>query len=362
MASIRYTIDLQYFAGEKTEKATPHKRQESRKKGQIFKSIDLSTALALFAVFLYLRVAGGSVGEKLTGMMNGFFYNQLNMNVTENNVHHLFSELTFQTFALLAPLLAVALLSGIIGQVIQVGFLFHPEWLAFKFDRIDPIRGIRRMYSLRAVVELLKSILKIAIIGIVTFAVIWLNRVPVLESAAKPVADSARTMGKIVLDMGMAASLALIVLALLDYLYQKYDYEKKMRMSRQEIKDEFKNIEGDPQIKSRIRERQKQMAMRRMMQEVPKADVVITNPTHFAVALQYKAETMTAPVVIAKGADFLALRIKEAARKNDIVIVERKPLARALYRRLDVGDSIPEDFFKAVAEILAYVYRIKGKV
>ncbi|RYL95328.1 flagellar biosynthesis protein FlhB [Sporolactobacillus sp. THM7-4] len=361
MTAYRYPIDLQYFAGEKTEKATPHKREESRKKGQVFKSTDLSTAISLLAFFLYFRVAGGAIGEKLTGMIADYYNNRLTMSVSENNVHRLFTDLAFQSLSLIAPFLIVALVVGAGSQLFQVGFLFHPEQIMFKAERIDPLKGLKRIYSLRAIIELLKSILKIAVIGTVAFSMIWINRSAVIQSVNQSIGGGLQTMARIVLNMGMAASLALIALSLIDYIYQKYDYEKNIRMSRQDIKDEFKNMEGDPQIKSRIKQRQKQMAMRRMMQELPKADVVITNPTHFAVALQYDSKKMTAPVVIAKGADYLALKIREIARKHGIVIVEKKPLARALYHQLDIGDSVPEDFFKAVAELLAYVYRIKGK-
>lgn len=361
MKHFRYPLNLQFFEGEKTERATPHKRQESRKQGEVFKSADLGTAISLFAFFLYFRFAGGSLGEGLASMMSHVFQNSLNMDVTENNVHQFFSALSIQSLFLLIPILIVALVAGIAGQLFQVGFLFQPGLLAFKPDRISLLKGLKRVYSMKAIMELLKSLLKILLIGLVAFSVIWINRDPVVETGEKSLGDGLVTMAKIVLDMGLAASATLIVLAVFDYYYQKFEYEKNMRMSKQDVKDEYKNMEGDPKIKSRIRERQKQMAMRRMMQELPKADVVITNPTHFAVALQYDAVRMSAPRVIAKGADQVAFRIKAIAREHEIVIVEKKPLARALYFQLDVGDSVPEEFFKAVAEILAYVYRLNGK-
>lgn len=360
MKSLR-PVDLQYFAGEKTERATPKKREEGRKKGQVIKSIDLSTAISLFAFFLCLMIVGGRMGEKLTGMMIDVFTNRLNTNLSEENVHSLFVHLAVQSAEMLAPFLIVALVVGVAGQMLQVGFLFNPESIQFKLERIDPIKGFKRIYSLRAIVEFLKSVLKITIIGTITFSILWLNRENILATVNKSLADGLHTMAKVVLSMGLSAAIGLIILALLDYLYQKYDYEKNMRMSKQDIKDEFKNTEGDPLIRSKVRERQRQMAMKRMMQELPKADVVITNPTHFAVALKYEASEMSAPKVVAKGADYLALKIKEIARKNEIVIVEKKPLARALYHQLEIGDVVPETFFKAVAEILAYVYRIKGK-
>ncbi|MCO7174706.1 flagellar biosynthesis protein FlhB [Sporolactobacillus kofuensis] len=362
MSDLRYPVNLQYFAGEKTEKATPHKREESRKKGQIFKSVDLSTAISMLAFFIYFRIAGGKFVEQLAQMMGIFFNRDLSMGVTENTIHRLFSELSMQVLQLLLPILIVALVIGVATQIVQVGILFLPDQLMFKPERLDPLKGLKRIYSLRAIVEFLKSILKIVFIGIVAFAILWMNRQSITQLASQPLTESVRTIATIVLNMGIAVAVSLIALSLLDYLYQKYDYEKNIRMSKQDIKDEFKSIEGNPQIKSKIKERQRQMALRRMMQEVPKADVIITNPTHFAVALTYDAEKMGSPQVIAKGADLIALRIKEIARANQIVIVEKKPLARALFHQLEIGDTIPEEFFKAVAEILAYVYRLKGKV
>lgn len=361
MADLRYSVNLQYFAGEKTEKATPHKREESRKKGQVFKSVDLSTAISMLAFFLYFRLAGGKLIEELSQMMGQFYNMDLGMAVTENNIHRMFGDLSLQVLKLLLPILILALVVGVGTQLFQVGFLFLPELLMFKAERIDPLKGLKRTYSLRGIVELLKSMLKIVFIGIVAFSILWMNRQSIAQSASQPIIESVRMISNIVLNMGIAVSIALIALSLLDYLYQKYDYEKNMRMSKQDIKDEFKSIEGNPQIKSKIKERQRQMALRRMMQEVPNADVIITNPTHFAVALKYDAKKMSSPQVIAKGADFIALRIKEVARTHQIAIVEKKPLARALYHQLEIGDAIPEEFFKAVAEILAYVYRLKGK-
>jgi flagellar biosynthetic protein FlhB len=354
-------LDLQFFAGERTEKATPHRREESRKKGEVFKSIDLSTALSLFACFLYFRLAGGTIGTQLTELMSSIFSDRLRTDLTQQNVIRLFSGLLVQTIEIILPLFVVALAIGAAGQLFQVGFMFHPEQIAFKPERISPLKGLKRIYSLRAIVELLKSILKISLIGLVAFSVIWMNREQIIETGEKSLNDGLATMVTIVLDMGLVASLTLIALSLLDYLYQKYDYEKNLRMSKQDIKDEYKNIEGDPLIKQRVRQRQKQMALHRMMQDLPHADVVITNPTHFAVALQYNSEKMDAPTVVAKGADYIAFRIKAVARKYHIAIIERKPLARALYFKLEIGDRIPEEFYQAVAEILAYVYRMNDR-
>jgi flagellar biosynthetic protein FlhB len=244
----------------------------------------------------------------------------------------------------------------------QVGFLFTMEPLKMKISKLDPIQGFKRIFSLRAIVELLKSILKIIIVGLVTFSVLWFQIDEILLLTDKSLGASLSSIGNLTVKMGLYASAALLFLAFLDYLYQRYDFERNIRMSKQDIKDEYKKTEGDPLIKSKIKQKQREMAMKRMMQEVPKADVVITNPTHYAVALKYEDEKMDAPVVIAKGVDYVALKIKELAKEHDVVTVENRPLARALYSQTEIGDAIPEEFFKAVAEILAYVYRLKNKI
>lgn len=210
--------------------------------------------------------------------------------------------------------------------------------------------------------ELLKSVLKMAVVGAVAFYVIWTNIQDISGLPFKSAGDTLGAVGHLAVITGISASVALFVLAVLDYLYQRFDFEKNIRMSKQEIKEEFKNMEGDPLIKSKIRQKQREMAMQRMMQEVPNADVVITNPTHFAVCLRYDEAKSDAPIVVAKGADFLAQKIKSVAKEHDIVMLENRPLARALYEQVEVGGRIPEQFFKAVAEILAYVYKIKHKI
>ncbi|MBM7644371.1 flagellar biosynthetic protein FlhB [Scopulibacillus daqui] len=357
-----FKLDLQFFSGEKTEKATPRKREETRKKGQTAKSADLNTAISLLAIFLSFIFLAGIIGKKLFGMMFIIYKKDLAMAVTEENIHQLFTRLVIQTCFAVAPVFAVSLVIGVAGNLFQTRFIFSPSAVQFKLERINPLKGFKRIYSIKALVELIKSLLKIFSIGMITFYVIWLNGEKIVLSIEKPVTEGLVLVGKVTLEMGLAASVFLIFLGALDYAYQKFDFEKSIRMSKQDIKDEYKKTEGDPLIKSKIKERQRQMAARRMMQEVPNADVIITNPTHFAVALKYTDGEMSAPMVIAKGADYLAFKIREIAKAHDIVIVEKRSLARALYQQLDAGDLVPEHFFKAVAEILAYVYRLKGKV
>jgi flagellar biosynthesis protein FlhB len=355
-------LDLQFFAGEKTEKATPKKRQEARQKGQVAKSTDVSVAISLLAMFFLFMFEAKSIGSGLSDIMTSIFRNGLTMSWSEGSLQSFFTGLVYQVGKMVAPVLVLGLVIGLFTNIIQVGFLFTAEALQFKPERLNPIEGFKKIYSWRAIVELMKSLLKIAVVGLATFSILWMNQGNLVGLVSLPLAESLGIIGRMVLQMGLTASILLIVISGLDYAYQRFDYEKNLRMSKQDIKDEYKKSEGDPLIKSKIRERQRQMAMRRMMQEVPKADVIITNPTHFAVALKYDETKMEAPTVVAKGADFVALKIREVATDNGVVIVEKRTLARALFYQLEIGEVVPETFFKAVAEILAFVYRLKGKV
>ncbi|MGD6958658.1 flagellar biosynthesis protein FlhB [Rossellomorea aquimaris] len=356
------SLDLQFFSGEKTEKATPKKRDDARKKGQTAKSQDVNTAIILLAVFLFLTFSASYIGNIVFDLFNQTFQEYMLMELTENTVQVITMDIMKEIALLLGPIMLVALLAGLFSNYIQVGVMFTTKPLEPKLEKIDPIKGFKRIFSLRAIVELLKSILKISFVGAITFVILWMNIDQVLSLSFKSVGDSLATMASLTVQMGIAASLALLFLSLFDFLYQKYDFEKNIRMSKQDLKDEHKNIEGDPLIKSKIKQRQREMAMRRMMQEVPEADVVITNPTHFAIVLKYDENKMDAPYVVAKGVDYLAQKIKYIANENDVVMVENRPLARSLYDSAEIGDAVPEEFFKAVAEILAYVYRIKNQM
>ncbi|ASS91544.1 MAG: flagellar biosynthesis protein FlhB [Bacillaceae bacterium] len=355
-------LDLQYFAGEKTEKATPRKRQDVRKKGQVAKSPDLNTAITMFLVFLSLLFFGKTVIDNILNMFHSTFEDYLLTDITEENVHSIFNKYVLEGAQITAPFMIAAFVAGVFSNYIQVGFLFTTEPLKMKLNKLNPIEGFKRIYSIRAIVELLKSILKVFFIGGVTFAYIYFNWQEILRLPQMPLERAFASISKLAVQIGLYASGALLFIALLDYLYQRWDFEKNIRMSKQEVKDEYKKMEGDPLIRSRIKQKQREMAMRRMMQEIPKADVVITNPTHYAVALKYDEKEHDAPVVVAKGTDFVAQKIKQIAKAHEIITVENRQLARSLYDQVEIGEMIPEQFFKAVAEILAYVYRQKQKV
>lgn len=355
-------MDLQFFAQEKTEKATPKKRQDTRKEGRVAKSSDVNTAIILLFVFLFLWFFGSYLRDDVFKIFEVSFNEYVQMDVTEQSISMMMTDLTFQAAKIMLPIFLASIIGALISNYMQVGVLFTTKPLIFKLERINPIQGAKRIFSARALVELLKSMLKITFVGLVTFTVLWLHKEEVFRLTSTTPATTLSVIGNLTVKMGIFTSILLIFLSIFDYVYQKYDFEKSIRMSKQEVKDEYKKIEGDPLIKSKMKERQRQMAMQRMMQEVPKADVIITNPTHYAVALKYDENEMDAPQIVAKGVDYIALKIRQIAEANEVIVVENRHLARSLYNEADIGDTVPEQLFKAVAEVLAYVYRLKMKI
>ncbi|GGG80675.1 flagellar biosynthesis protein FlhB [Paenibacillus radicis (ex Gao et al. 2016)] len=362
MRTYRLKLDLQLFNQEKTEKATPKKKQDARKKGQVSKSAELPSSFILLFVFAGFAMIGGYFKERIMGMFWHLFNDQLTMELSEGNVRVLFKELAIDMIVILAPIFSIVIIVAIVGNVMQFGFLLTGEPLKPKFSKLNPLNGFKQIFSPRSLVEFAKSITKLLIIGLLVYQTIagqW-NRILLLPHLS--IEQIFNFAAGLTVNLGIKIGSVLVIVAFLDYMYQRYEHAKNLRMSKQDIKDEHKKVEGDPLIKGKIRERQRRMAMQRMMQEVPKADVVITNPTHFAIALQYDATKMEAPLIIAKGMDHIALKIREVAKEHGVITMENKPLARALYERADIGDSIPADLFQAVAEVLAHVYKLKGRV
>ncbi|WP_223700220.1 flagellar biosynthesis protein FlhB [Sutcliffiella deserti] len=361
MASL-LKLDLQFFSGEKTEKATPKKKQDTRKKGQVAKSADVNTAFVLIAVFLCLFAMGPWMKAKVTHMFVHAFEVYVLEEVTINRIHLIFMDLLMELVIIIGPIMLAAMVGAIFANFIQVGAMLSTEAIHMKLNKLDPIQGFKRIYSVRAIVELVKSLLKIVFVGIITFSILWLSMDEILILSQKNLHEALAFLGNLTIQMGLIAGVGLLFLSVFDYLYQKYDYEKNIRMSKHDVKDEYKKSEGDPLIKSKIKQKQREMAMQRMMQDIPQADVIITNPTHYAIALKYDEKKRDAPYVLAKGVDFVALKIKEVAKEHNITTVENKPLARAIYSQSEIGDSIPDEYFQAVAEILAYVYRLKKHI
>ncbi|GEN44934.1 flagellar biosynthesis protein FlhB [Alkalibacillus haloalkaliphilus] len=354
-------LNLQYFNQEKTEKATPKKRQDSRKKGQVAKSQDVNTSILLFCVFVFLLIYGSYMGETLTGVYTHSFTEFIHWEVTPANVQQVFFQSTVEGVKVVLPVMVIAIIGALIANYLQIGFLFTGEPLKFDLKKIDPLKGIKRIFSARALVEFLKSLLKISSVGSVCFTIIWLNKDELMMLSQKSIGEAISFFGQLTIIIGVGAAIMLMIVAVIDYLYQRYDHEKNIKMSKHDVKDESKNIEGDPLIKSRIKERQRQMAQQRMMSEVPTADVVITNPTHYSIALKYDENKADAPFVVAMGVDYVALKIREVAKANDVVRVENRKLARGLYYGTEIGNTIPEDFFQQVAEVLAYVYKLEKR-
>lgn len=354
--------NLQQFAGEKTEKPTPRKLQEARKKGQIPRSPELSSALILLGSVLVIKLMSGFYIDNLLTYLKVSFTTNLSLLLTEGNSNRLFTDVLLETAKLTLPIIAVVFAVGFLAVYLQVGGIFTVEPVKPKLEKINPLAGFKRIFSQRTLVELLKSLIKVTLLGYIVYDEIMNKIVHISNLTRKETPDMLGVVGSITFAVLWKSALLLLALAIFDFFYQRYDHQRSLRMSKEEIKEEFKKTEGNPTIKGKIRERQRAMAMRRMMQEVPKADVVITNPTHFAVALQYDGDRMEAPVVLAKGIDEVAQRIKQIARENGVVLVENKSLAQTLYRTVEIGGTIPQELFQAVAEVLAYVYRLKRKV
>lgn len=357
-----WILNLQLFAGEKTEAPTPRRREEARRKGQVARSVDLNSAVVLLAGFIALYMAFPYIIGEMKAFTQHYLIGLTRQDMTIALAQAMFLDAVALGVRVMLPIVGVTAVAGLTVAFIQVGFVFSGEPLAVKLERIDPVEGFKRIFSKRAMVEFLKSILKMIVIGYIVYSVSLKYVLIFPQFIDMEAIQIVRTLLYIVFEMAMKVGVALLVLGLADFLYQRWEYEQSLKMTKQEVKDEYKQLEGDPQIRARQRQKQREISMRRMMAEVPKADVVITNPTHFAIALKYEAEKMSAPVVVAKGQDFMALRIKEIALANKVEVVENPELARTLYYVTDIGDVIPEDLYQAVAEVLAFVYRQKKKV
>jgi len=347
---------------DKTEKATPKKKEEARKKGEVAKSRELPSVAVLLASLITLTVFGSYMYTHIQTIMRASFSLPMlkDLNIPEFMV---FAEKMITLFTLtLSPLLAAVFITAVLSNIVQVGFMLSGESIKPKLSKLNPIKGFGRLFSKQSFMELFKSLLKLAIVGVVAYLTVRaeMNNVYLLGDMEfnSIVAYILLTIFKIFIR----CALAMIFLVAIDYAFQKWDFEKRLKMSKKEVKDEFKRTEGDPLVKSRIRSIQMQMARKRMMQEVPKADVVITNPTSLALALKYDSSVMGAPKLLAKGARKIAKRIRELAEEHDIPVVENKELAQSLYSLVEIGQEIPPTLYEAVAEVLAYIYKLKGNV
>ena len=353
----RFVFDLQRFAGEKTEEPTAKKRADARKKGQVARSQELNSAFVLLVGFFGLKLLWDSIYVSIATYTTYVFSN-LNQTVDTENILRIFIGIVVILVKTAFPIMLFIMIIGLAINFFQVGLTFNTESIEFKLDKLNPINGFGRIFSKRSLVELVKSFFKILVIGFFLYRFIHEQILAMPQFMFFDLTTSLALVAEIIFQMAFIVIGVIMVMAVMDYGYQKWQTTQDLKMSKQEVKDEMKQTEGDPQIKGKIRQKQRQMAMARMMKEVPKADVIITNPTHYAVALSYE-QGMSAPVVIAKGQDLVAQRIKEIGREARVPIIENKPLARTLFAVVQVGDSVPQELYQAVAEVLAYVYRLK---
>ena len=348
-------------SGERTEQATGKRRSEARKKGQVAKSREIPSVLVLMSGLSVLFFLSSYMYQQLSTLMIQLFRQIGTFSINPLNIQSLFIEIIWSVFLMLAPLFAALFAVAILSNYVQVGSLFSLEVIQPNFSKINPLKGFTRLFSPQSLVELLKSLFKILIIGWVAFSTVQSELPKILALPQQEVIDILRYICLVSFNIFWKTFLVMIGLAALDYIFQRWSFEKGLRMTKREVQEEFKQTEGDPLIKSRIRSIQRELARKRMMAEIPKADVIITNPTHLAVALQYKSQEMNAPKVLAKGAGFVAEKIKEIGKTHQIPIVENKPLAQILFKTVELGQMIPSALYQVVADILAYVYRIKNR-
>ena len=352
-----FVFDLQRFAGEKTEEPTSKKRADARKKGQVARSQELNSGFVLLVGFFGLKLLWDSIYVSIATYTTYVFTN-LNQTVDTENILRIFIGIVMILAKTAFPIMIYIMIIGLVINFFQVGLNFNTESIEFNLDKLNPINGFGRIFSKRSLVELVKSFFKILVIGFFLYRFIHEQILAMPQFMFFDLTTSLTLVAEIIFRMAFIVIGVIMIMAVMDYGYQKWQTTQDLKMTKQEVKDEMKQTEGDPQIKGKIRQKQRQMAMARMMKEVPKADVIITNPTHYAVALSYE-QGMVAPTVIAKGQDLVAQRIKEIGREARVPIIENKPLARTLFAAVQVGDSVPQELYQAVAEVLAYVYRLK---
>lgn len=362
--------NLQLFAndgegGEKTEEPTGKKLSEARKKGQVAQSMDLTSAVCLLTFFCILKVYIGSLGN---GFLESFdlFYRHIEdvgrEEFTLSIACSILGQAISKIITMLLPIMLIAVVVAFVTILAQVKWKVTRDPMQPKFSKLNPMSGMKRLFSKDKLVKLLVDVAKICVMSYVVYSYVANKWHLLLDAYDFSLAQVIELLGDVIINLGLRISFCFLIIGFADYFYQKWKFHKDMMMTKQEVKDEHKNAEGDPKVKGQQKARMRQAAQRRMMKQIPQADVVITNPTHLAVAIKYEKEKYDAPIVVAKGADHLAQRIKEIAKENQVEIVENKPLARMLYHNVDLGAQIPPELYQMVAEVLAYVYGLKGKL
>lgn len=348
--------------GSKTEKATPKKRKDERKKGNIFSSKDVTTVLSLALVFFTIKAMFPMIYKRIVECIYNYFNGIIEVeNLSLTTSHEILTNCMVTIFMIMIPIFMVSILAAVVGTGAQTRFLFSKDSLKPKFNRLNPLEGMKRIVSLKSFIEVLKGLIKIAIIGYILYQFFKGRTSDISKTLFMGVEASVAYVLDAAMSMVYMVCIVFVFIAGFDFLYQRWDYEKQIRMTKQEIKEEYKQMEGDPKVKGKIKELQRKMAMSRMMQAVPEADVIIRNPTHFAVALKYDIEKDSAPYVVAKGQDELALRIVRVAEQAGVYVIENRELTRAIYAVAPINQEIPLEYYSAVAEILALVYRVREK-
>ena len=351
-----------FATGEKTEDPTPKKKADARKKGQVAKSSDLNSAVTLILLILLGNLMTNSVFSSLQQYLRHALENGLTRTVTQKNMISIFLQDSSIYLKIVIPLMGAVMVIGVMANLMQTGLLKSTDPLKPDLNKLNPIQGFKTMFSQKTLVDLIKNFLKLILVGYIAYTFISDNLQEILKIAHTSVRGAFPLFKDLVLALLTKVGIMMVALAAVDYMYQRYSFNKNLKMTKEEVKEEYKQMEGDPQIKSLRRQKQRQMAMSRMMTSVPDADVVVTNPTHLAVALKYDESNQGAPIVLAKGAGYVAEKIREIAKEEKVPMIENRPLARALYNECEVGQEIPIELYQAVAEVLAIVYRMEGKM
>ena len=354
-------IFIVFASEDKTEDATPKKKSEARKKGQIPKSKEVGLTLTLVAVTLVILLLGNYVGTNFKYLLTFFLGSNLFMTLDYNSVQKVLLISIWRIGLTFLPVVVPIMLTGVLASFLQSGFLVSSDAIKPQFNKLNPIKGFQKMFSKRTFVELIKDIILISVIGYIGYKFISDNYLYILSFGNISVFQIPVAFSKLVINIFFKITLLMIVISIADYIFQRYQYNKDLKMTKQEVKEEYKQEEGDPEVKSKIKQKQREMATRRMMSQIPSATVVVTNPTHIAVALKYVEGKHSSPMVVAKGKDNVAIKIKELAKENDVPIIESKALARLIFAEVEIDSEIPVDMYEAVAEILALVYKLKKR-
>ena len=361
LASNIGAVGFMLSMSDKTEEPTPKKKKDARKQGNIAKSAEVSKAMTFVGILVVIYMMSDTIVSELKGFIVNILSGNFNMTMNDNTIKILMFKVMISFMKIILPICLIILVFGILGTLIQTGLFFSMESLKPKFSKLNPLTGIKNMFSMKAIVNLIKSIVIIIIMIYIGYSFMSKNFEGIIKSGDIYLPYLLNTVVELIKSILISITGAVVVIAAIDYGYEKFSHKKGLKMTKQEVKEEYKQMEGDPHIKGKIKQKQKQMATQRMMQAVPSATVIVTNPTHISIAIRYEQGVDKTPVVVAKGADAVAFKIREIAKSHDIPIIENIPLARLIYKEVDIDQEIPEEMYKAVAEVLVAVYKIKNK-